>query len=339
MNQMPHQQLVKLDHWSLMTVTGEDAIDFLQNQLTNSVKSLPLVKPDEFAARDQARFAGYCSPKGRLMASFWMSRHQVEDTNGSIVPQIRLFVSSDLIANMAKRLSMYVLRSKAKVADLSASTVCFGYCCDETVSASDSQDLLGELRKISGAHLLELPPVAPPAGSRSYKRYLISVPSEHETKIHDLCQAYEVQATAQYWDWLEVISAIPRITSKTYEQFVPQMINMESLKGVDFQKGCYPGQEIVARSQYRGTIKRRLQLAQIQHSALPDIGAEIFHSADPSQPCGMVVLAAHDPLDTNKIDLQVECKLEALETGAVHLGDAAGPILSFQTLPYPLIEI
>ncbi len=336
MNQMPHQQLVKLDHWSLMTVTGEDAIDFLQNQLTNSVKSLPLVKPDEFAARDQARFAGYCSPKGRLMASFWMSRHQVEDVNGSTVPQIRLFVSSDLIANMAKRLSMYVLRSKAKVADLSASTVCFGYCCDETVSASNSQDLLGELRKISGAHLIELPPVA---GGASYQRYLINVPSEHETKIHELSEGYEVKATADYWNWLEVISAIPRITSKTYEQFVPQMINMESLKGVDFQKGCYPGQEIVARSQYRGTIKRRLQLAQIQHSALPDIGAEIFHSADPSQPCGMVVLAAHDPLDTNKIDLQVECKLEALETGTVHLGDASGAVLSFQMLPYPLIEI
>jgi len=154
-----------------------------------------------------------------------------------------------------------------------------------------------------------------------------------------LSEQYEVKRTAEYWNWLEVISAIPRITSKTYEQFVPQMINMESLKGVDFQKGCYPGQEIVARSQYRGTIKRRLQLAQIQHPALPYIGAEIFHSDDPTQPCGMVVLAAHDPLDTNKIDLQVECKLEALETGTVHLGDATGPVLSFQTLPYSLIEI
>ena len=339
MNQMPHQQLAKLDQWSLMSVTGADAIDFLQNQLTNSVKSLPLMKPDEFAAQDQARFAGYCSPKGRLMASFWMSRHQVEDANGSTVPQIRLFVSSDLIANMAKRLSMYVLRSKAKVADLSATTVCFGYCCDETVSASNSQELLSELQRISGAHLLELPPVALVAGSTSYKRYLMSLPSEHEAKIYELSERYEVKGTAEYWNWLEVISAIPRITSKTYEQFVPQMINMESLKGVDFQKGCYPGQEIVARSQYRGTIKRRLQLAQTQHSALPNMGTEIFHSADPTQPCGMVVLAACDPLDTNKIDLQVECKLEAFETGTVHLGEATGPVLRFQALPYPLIEI
>jgi folate-binding protein YgfZ len=336
MNQMPHQQLVKLDQWSLMSVTGEDAIDFLQNQLTNSVKTLPLIKPEEMVTRDLARLAGYCSPKGRLMASFWMSRHQVEDASGSIVPQIRLFVSNDLIAPITKRLSMYVLRSKAKVTDLSDHTVCFGYSYDETVPTTSHQELLSQLIKIPGANILELPPVTT---TTLCWRYLMSIHKEHETKINDLRQQYAVNGSVDIWNWLEVLSAIPRITSKTYEQFVPQMINMESLKGVDFQKGCYPGQEIVARSQYRGTIKRRLQLALIQHSVLPEIGTEIFHSGDPTQPCGMVVLAAHDPLKPSQISLQVECKLEALETGSVHLGDASGPILSFQALPYPLVEI
>ena len=336
MNQLPHQQLIKLDHWSLMSVTGEDAIDFLQNQLTNSVKSLPLIKPEEVVTRDQARLAGYCSPKGRLLASFWMSLHQVEDASSSIVPQIRLFVSTDIIAPITKRLSMYVLRSKAKVADLSDRTVCFGYFYDETVPTPNHQELLNQLIKIPGAHLLELPLVT---ATTICGRYLISVPKEHEPRIHELCQQHAVEGSVDIWDWLEVLSAIPRITNKTYEQFVPQMINMESLKGIDFQKGCYPGQEIVARSQYRGTIKRRLQLALIHHSALPDMGTEIFHSDDPSQPCGMVVLAAYDPLKPGQISLQVECKLEALETGSVHLGDASGPILSFQALPYPLVEI
>jgi folate-binding Fe-S cluster repair protein YgfZ len=117
------------------------------------------------------------------------------------------------------------------------------------------------------------------------------------------------------------------------------MINMESLKGIDFQKGCYPGQEVVARSQYRGTIKRRLQVAHLNHCEEILPGAEIFHSDDPSQPCGMVVLAAQHPLVNDRMDVQVECKLEALQSGSVHLGSATGPALSFAALPYPLIEI
>jgi folate-binding Fe-S cluster repair protein YgfZ len=114
---------------------------------------------------------------------------------------------------------------------------------------------------------------------------------------------------------------------------------MESLKGIDFQKGCYPGQEVVARSQYRGTIKRRLQVAHLNHSEAILPGAEIFHSDDPSQPCGMVVLAALHPLVNERIDVQVECKLDALQSGSVHLGSATGPALRFTALPYPLIEI
>jgi folate-binding protein YgfZ len=146
-------------------------------------------------------------------------------------------------------------------------------------------------------------------------------------------------AASRAWNWLEIQSAIPRITQATIEQFVPQMINMESLKGIDFQKGCYPGQEVVARSQYRGTIKRRLQVAHLNQREVILPGAEIFHSEDPSQPCGMVVLAAPHPLVQDRMDVQVECKLEALQTGSVHLGSATGPALSFSPLPYPLIEI
>ena len=139
------------------------------------------------------------------------------------------------------------------------------------------------------------------------------------------------------------MSAIPRIVLATQEQFVPQMINFESVAGVDFKKGCYPGQEIVARSQYRGVIKRRLQLAHTSQDSLGSLlvapGLELFHTNDPSQPAGMVVLASPSPADLNRIDLQVECKLEALESGEIHLGSAQGPVLKIDSLPYPLIEI
>jgi folate-binding protein YgfZ len=147
-------------------------------------------------------------------------------------------------------------------------------------------------------------------------------------------------ASLAQWNSLEVSSAIPRIVLATQEQFVPQMINFESVSGVDFKKGCYPGQEIVARSQYRGAVKRRLQLAHTAPTPsaleLAKPGTELFHESDPSQPCGMVVLAASN---LDRIDLQVECKLDALEAGEIHLGKSDGPVLKIDPLPYALIEI
>ena len=145
------------------------------------------------------------------------------------------------------------------------------------------------------------------------------------------------------WGDLEVLSAIPRIVLATQEQFVPQMINFESVAGIDFKKGCYPGQEIVARSQYRGAIKRRLALAHAADTQDPleqfEPGVEIFHSEDISQPAGMVVLSSLSSTHPNRIDLQIECKLEALEHGEILLGSADGPVLKIDPLPYPLIDI
>ena len=159
------------------------------------------------------------------------------------------------------------------------------------------------------------------------------------TSSPDTADPAVVWVSGAHWAWLSVLTGVPRITANTIDQFVPQMVNMELIGGVNFQKGCYPGQEVVARSQYRGTIKRRLQVAHLNHSEAILPGAEIFHSDDPSQPCGMVVLAALHPLVNNRMDVQVECKLEALQSGSVHLGSATGPALSFAALPYPLIEI
>jgi folate-binding protein YgfZ len=137
------------------------------------------------------------------------------------------------------------------------------------------------------------------------------------------------------WDWLDIRAGEPRITQPVVEQFVPQMVNFDVLGGVNFRKGCYPGQEVVARSQYRGTIKRRTALANVAEeldTVLP--GAEVFHSDDPGQPCGMVVNAASAP--DGGVDVLVEVKLAALETGSVHLGAAEGPALNFLPLPYAL---
>jgi folate-binding protein YgfZ len=327
-----------LQDWSCISVTGPDAVDFLQNQLTNSVKSIANTPATNIALpHQQNRFAGYCSAKGRLMASFWIMR---QDTAASAEsnesqPAFYLFISKDLAASLAKRLSMFVLRSKVKVLDLTESIDMFGFATESNVNS----DAFTKLTAISGVLTAELPAVN--INQVQTKRYLLAVPkTQSATAIEVIGTMGQIDgAASQAWNWLEIQSAIPRITQATFEQFVPQMINMESLKGIDFQKGCYPGQEVVARSQYRGTIKRRLQVAHLNHREAILPGAEIFHSDDPSQPCGMVVLAAQHPLVNDRMDIQVECKLEALQTGSVHLGSATGPALSFSPLPYPLIEI
>jgi hypothetical protein len=323
-------------------VIGPDAVDFLQNQLTNSVKSIVNTPVTSIAlAHQQNRFAGYCSAKGRLMASFWIMRQDtpVSAESNESQPAFYLFISKDLAAPLAKRLSMFVLRSKVKVLDLTESIDMFGFATE----SNESSEALAKLSGMPGIIAAELPAVS--INQVQTKRYLFALPkNQSATAIEVIGTMGQIDGAAlEAWNWLEIQSAIPRITQATFEQFVPQMINMESLKGIDFQKGCYPGQEVVARSQYRGTIKRRLHVAHLNHQAdhqaeiLP--GNEIFHSDDPSQPCGMVVLAAPHPLVKDRVDVQVECKLEALQAGSVHLGSATGPALSFAALPYPLIEI
>jgi folate-binding protein YgfZ len=131
------------------------------------------------------------------------------------------------------------------------------------------------------------------------------------------------------WQWLEVRSGVARITAATVEQFVPQMVNLELVGGVSFRKGCFPGQEVVARSQYRGTLKRRSYVVDCSAPLLP--GQEVFHSADAGQPAGMVVLAASMP--PSRHCALVELKIAALEGGTLHAGEA---LLDVAELPYSL---
>jgi folate-binding protein YgfZ len=323
--------ITQLNNWSVITVTGPDATDFLQNQLTNSVKSIqPITSGMVATAHTQNRFAGYCSAKGRLMASFWISRINIKSELGEEVPQYHLLISSDLAQTLSKRLSMFVLRSKVKVIDQTDQFKVYGL-----LNVAQSGVALLEKVITTGINVAELPAVN--ANGINYQRYLLICSPDEETQIADICSNNNL--ATETWNWLEVQSGIPRVTQSTYEQFVPQMINMESLKGIDFQKGCYPGQEVVARSQYRGTIKRRLQIGHINIDTDVAVGTEIYHSEDPSQPCGMVVLSASHPNISQRIDIQAECKLEALDHGSIHLGSVDGPTIQFATLPYPLIEI
>jgi folate-binding protein YgfZ len=317
--------LASLNQWGLILVEGPDAATLLQSQLSNSVMGLKRTMLGDLAqGLDSVRLVGYCSPKGRLLASAWLGLFPESSDSED---RFALFISRDIAASTAKRLSMYVLRSKVKVLD-----------------ASNDWGVYGSYQTRSGEQIpptpndsiaLQIPDVL--IQDQCNQRILIA-----KRKIESIESSIDSHSLMQ-WNSLEVMSAIPRIVLATQEQFVPQMINFESVAGVDFKKGCYPGQEIVARSQYRGAVKRRLQLAhcELSVSALEFAkpGVELFHESDDSQPCGMVVLAASNPHNPNRIDFQLECKLDALQVGEIHLGKATGPVLKIDTLPYPLLEI
>ena len=314
-----------LADWGLIIVEGDDAASFLQNQLTNSVLGLTAVASPAIASGpDAVRLVGYCSPKGRLIASAWLGLFSKADGTSCF----GLFISKDIAASTAKRLSMFVLRSKVTVKDVTASWKITGYCTSGTL------DTL-ELDKT--AILLRLPDVM--TAGVAMQRVLIAEPI-----TSDQASAEASSEDAQIlWRSLEVMSAIPRIVAATQDQFVPQMVNFESVYGVDFKKGCYPGQEIVARSQYRGAIKRRLQLAHCPIDQLANAptgpGSEIFHADDAGQPAGMVVLSAPSIANARRMDSQIEIKTELQAGGTFHLGGPDGPILMLDQLPYPLIVI
>lgn len=325
---MPNTHLIDgftlLQEWGLILVEGPDAATLLQNQLSNSVLSMRRTISGGIAqGSDAVRLVGYCSPKGRLLASAWVGLFP-ESTESD--DRFALFISKDIAATTAKRLSMYVLRSKVKVVDASNDWGIFGAYQDMSTE--------GQISPSIGSLALRMPDVL--SSDQSFQRVLIAQ-KKNESELSELKTN---AAELAQWNSLEVSSAIPRIVLATQEQFVPQMINFESVSGVDFKKGCYPGQEIVARSQYRGAVKRRLQLAYTASSPsaleLAKPGTELFHESDPNQPCGMAVLVASN---LDRIDLQVECKLDALEAGEIHLGKSDGPVLKIDSLPYALIEI
>jgi folate-binding protein YgfZ len=300
----------------LLMVSGDEAARFLHTQLTNDVEHLQPGK---------ARWAGYCSPKGRLMSTFRIWR---EGTS------VLLTIARPLAQPVSRRLSMFVLRAKAKVIDTSDAHVLFGIAGAAAVQAGAQAFGLAVPEadgSVSGdgAHLVGLPPLP---GESPLARFLLAVPADRAAVAWAALSAAAPPADASVWRRSEVLAGIPRIVPGTYERFVPQMLNFESVDGVDFRKGCYPGQEIVARSQYLGKLKRRMFLAHGE-GAPPEPGSDVTPAAG-GEPCGQVVLAAPD--GAGGFDLLFESQVAALDAGAVL---ARGAVLATRPLPYVLKAI
>jgi folate-binding protein YgfZ len=305
----PLQGVSPLPHLGVMRAAGADAANFLHNQLSNDVL---LMKAE------QCRLAAFCNAKGRMQASFVVYKRSAEE--------VLLIGRQDLMAQTIKRLSMFVLRAKVKLTDATQEFQLLGLAGDtvaQALGSAASTDALTTPWQRLTADSADVLTLYPALGQ---PRALWLAPK-------DVAAPAAPALSAALWQVGEVMSGIAWVEQSTYEAFVPQMLNYESVDGVNFKKGCYPGQEVVARSQFRGTLKRRAFI--VKSDVAMSAGQEVFSSQDANQPCGLIAQAAHDGAQHVAI---AELQLSATENSSLHLGAADGAVLTLLPLPYALRE-
>ncbi len=302
--------LADLSHYGLIGLAGEDAQTFLHALISNDLRNL---------GENAAVFAALLSPKGRMLANFLVMKR-----GGDLL----LLLPASLREAIQKRLAMYILRSKVKARDAGGEWVRLGIAgsgSDAAVAALLGQAVPQGIMSMAQAESTF-------AIRLGDARFDLFVAPDSAPAVWANLAATHRAVGAPAWDWLLVNAGIPAVLPATQDHFVPQMANMEVLGGVSFNKGCYPGQEIVARSQYLGKVKRRLFLAHVDTEAKP--GDELFSPDLPDQSAGGIANAA--PAPGGGFDVLAVVHSSSMEAGEVHLGSRSGPRLAFRPLPYPV---
>lgn len=306
-----------LSHLGLLELSGADALTFLQGQVTNDVKQLSTAK--------QAHLTAYCNPKGRMLALFLALQH-----NENFILQL----NHALLEPIMKRLKMYVMRSKVEIKDISDINTIIGIDGPEAASilASSFAKISREFElpkntyefvTVEGAVILKLPSVD------GNTRFEIMAETALATEIKNTLKAHCQVVEKNHWDWLDIQAGIPDVQPATQEQFVPQMLNLDLLNGINFKKGCYTGQEIVARTHYLGSVKRRTYLVEIASKETPNAGDKVVDAAQSE--VGQIVRVAANPHNT--FDALIEMRIEAANAGTVFWHDIG---VKFKDLPYRL---
>ena len=298
-----------LSHYGLIAFNGEEAQDFLHKQVTNDMRAL---------APETALFAGYCTAKGRMLANFLIFKRDAD---------ILLMLPEAIREATQKRLSMFILRAKVKARDAGEEWVRLGLngigARETLVSAiGTAPDGMMKVAQTDTAFAVQL----------GDNRFDLFVQPDHAQTVWQALITEARPVGTATWDWLMIRAGVLMVEAATQDQFVPQMANMDALHGVSFQKGCYPGQEIVARTQYLGKVKRRTYLAHVEAEA--KAGDELYSPDLAGQTCGMVANAT--PAPGGGSDLLAVIMVSSHEGGDVRLKGLDGPKLRFESLPYPV---
>lgn len=309
--------ITDLSHLGLLEVSGDDAKSFLQGQVTNDVMQL---------TGNNSQFAGYCNPKGRLLALFQAFAHK---------DHLHLQFNRALLEPIAKRLKMYVLRSKVTIHDVSDEIIRIGVAgkgIEAKLSAYFAQDPQFNNLPQETNNLIDLSNTVVLRLAGELPRYEIFTNLEQASVLWTaLTNQATVTVGKPVWEYLEINAGIPDVTPATQEAFVPQMVNLDALNGINFKKGCYTGQEIVARTHYLGKVKRRTLIANIDSEASPQVG-DTLTSLDGAE-AGQFVRVAAAP--TGGFYVLAEVRLESKDLGEIKWH--ASP-LTFKEMPYIFAE-
>lgn len=296
-----------LTHEGVLAVRGADAAKFLQGQLTCNLNYL---------SDTQASLGARCTQKGRMQSSFRI----LLQGDG-----VLLAMASELLEPQLADLKKYAVFSKSKLTDESAAWVRFGLAnADQTLSALGLA-LPVETDSVARTEALIAIRVSP-------GRAELWAPAEQAEQLRSQLAATLPQADLNEWLLGQIRAGIGQVMAQTRELFIPQMLNLQAVGGVSFKKGCYTGQEIVARMQYLGKLKRRLYRLSLAAAELPEPGTALFSPSHNSS-VGEVVIAAKAD---QSIELLAVLQAEAAEQGDVRLGSLEGPGLQMLDLPYPL---
>jgi folate-binding protein YgfZ len=298
---------------ALIEVAGDDAIAFLHGQLSSDVQAL---------GPGQGQNGSYNSPKGRMLANGVLWRPA-----GGAADRVLMLLSSDLVEPIRRRLSMFVLRTKAVIQDVRERHALLGVAGVDGAAAA--RDALGvvvapmtAVRFGADATALALPD----------GRIVVACAVTSGPLIHAALARNAAIADAETWRWFGIAAGVPTVTAPTSDLFVPQAANWDLLGGVSFKKGCYPGQEIVARMQYLGRLKERLYAFRAETEDIA-AGTRLFSAAfGDDQRCGTIVNAARDTASGSVLLAVVQDAAAAAQD--VRLGATDGPLLKSLALPY-----
>ncbi len=316
-------QVAPLEDFQVFAASGADALTFLHGQLTQDVTGLP---------QDAARLAGYCTAKGRLLATLVMWRGAPGSADDA--PQLYGMVRQDLAPALLKRLSMFVLRAKAKLAATPLHVA--GVTAASAADAAALKAAAGTLPREPWQRA-DLPSgtwIAAPSAGADLRWWWIASDKQLDQSAA-LAGALGLASAAQ-WHAADLAAGIPWISTATQDVFIPQTVNLDLIEGVSFTKGCYPGQEVVARSHYRGTVKRRMAYGTIADAAVLGqalAGVDVYDATQPGEPTGRIVDAAGKD---GVVSVLFETTLAALPEGDLRLGAADGPRIAAAPLPYSI---
>jgi hypothetical protein len=303
--------LTDLSYFGVIKVSGSDAAKFLQGQLTNDVRQVNA---------NQSQLTAWCNPKGRIIVNLRLFKRQ---------DAYYLFLPQASVEMTLKRLRMYILRAAVQLEDVSHQLIRLG------IAGKQSASLIADSLKctppaaINASLTLEASTVIRVQGAQP--RYLLF------TEMPQIIWSQLVQSAcpvgATIWQWLDILAGLPQIVPATSEEFVPQMINYSLIDGVSFKKGCYTGQEIVARMQYLGTLKRRMYLAKIDTTSLPQPGDALYVSSE-LQSVGKIVNAQWHP--HGGVVVLAVVQITHAEQDEIHWQTPRGEKLQWLNLPYPV---